>query len=434
MLHASYDCIVVGAGISGLFATRELLKRHPSWRIALAERYKGLGGRTYSYWPPGFDGVHWEMGAGRIHKSHTMLMKLIEEYGLHWVPIPDTITYKHGPHSSIVANPFETLIVPLYLAPLQNLSEGVLATHTIQDLMEKLYGSSLTKTLLAYFPYRAEVNLMRADMALKGFLEGGEMSSHSGYGVLQEGFGELVARLRADIEARGATILNRHRLTKLVRASGKATDLTFEFGYKESGKPHGTIMLRAEQACVLALHKDAITELDAFKHWSVLNHLQTAPLLRCYAIFDTRGGPVWFSDLARVVTPMRPRYILPMNPAQGTIMISYTDADDTRDYMKLQAKGGDKALEKAIMKDIRTLFPKEHIPNPIFFRSHPWETGCTYWLPGSYSPVVASKTAIHPLPSKLPGVWLCGESWSLRQCWVEGALEHTREMLREFAK
>ena len=430
MFHASYDCIVVGAGIAGLYATRELLKRHPTWRIALAERYKGLGGRTYSYWPPGFDGVHWEMGAGRIHKSHTMLMKLIEEYGLHWIPIPDTITYKQSGHSSIVPNPFETLIVPLYLAPLQHLSPNVLATHTIQQLMNKLYGTTLTKTLLAYFPYRAEINVMRADMALKGFLEGGEMSSHAGYGVLQEGFGELIARLRADIETRGATILNRHRLMNLTSAGGKATDCTFTFGYKEPGKPHGTIVLRATQACILALHKDAVAELGTFKGWSVLSHLQTAPLLRCYAIFEPHN-PVWFSDLARVVTPQRPRYILPMNPAQGTIMISYTDGDDTKEYMRIQAKNGDKALQKMVMSDIRQLFPNKHIPNPIFFRSHPWETGCTYWLPGSYSSSIASQQAIHPLPSKLPGVWLCGESWSMRQCWVEGALEHTREMLQQ---
>lgn len=434
MLHASYDCIVVGAGMAGLFATRELLKQHPTWRIALAERYKGLGGRTYSYWPPGFDGVHWEMGAGRIHTSHTMLMKLIEEYGLHWIPIPETITYKHASQSSILPNPFETLIVPLYIAPLQHLSPNVLATHTIQQLMNQLYGVTLTRTLLNYFPYRAEINVMRADMALKGFLKGGEMSTHSGYGVLQEGFRELVSRLRKDIESRGAVILNRHQLTHLVSAGENATDLTFEFGYKEPGKPHGTIVLRAEQACVLALHKDAVAELKEFKGWPVLRHLQTAPLLRCYAIFDTHKGPVWFSDLTRVVTPERPRYILPMNPAQGTIMISYTDADDTTEYMRIQKAGGDKALQKAVMSDIRQLFPKQQIPNPVFFRSHPWETGCTYWLPGSYSPQHASESATHPLPSKLPGVWMCGESWSLRQCWVEGALEHTHEMLQKIKK
>jgi hypothetical protein len=353
-------------------------------------------------------------------------MKLIEEYGLHWIPIPDTISYKHSAHSSIVPNPFETLIVPLYIAPLQNLSPAVLGANTILQLMNKLYGATLTRTLLAYFPYKAELNVMRADLALKGFLAGGEMSTNSGYGVIQEGFSELVARLRRDIELKGATILNRHKLTHLVSAEGKSTDLTFEFGH---GNPHGTIVLRAEQACVLALHKDAVSELGEFKGWSVLSHLQTAPLLRCYAIFDTRH-PVWFSGLTRVVTPMRPRYILPMDPSKGTIMISYTDGDDTNEYMRIQKAGGDKALQKAVMSDIRQLFPKQHIPNPVFFRSHPWETGCTYWLPGSYSPKKASEAAVHPLPSKLPGVWLCGESWSTRQCWVEGALEHTREMLR----
>jgi hypothetical protein len=71
------------------------------------------------------------------------------------------------------------------------------------------------------------------------------------------------------------------------------------------------------------------------------------------------------------------------------------------------------------------------IPDPLFFKSHPWKTGATYWIPGDYSPVLESKKAVHPFPAKFPGVWLCGESWSLRQAWVEGALEHAEEMLKK---
>jgi hypothetical protein len=33
-----------------------------------------------------------------------------------------------------------------------------------------------------------------------------------------------------------------------------------------------------------------------------------------------------------------------------------------------------------------------------------------------------SKEALHPLTS-MPGVYCCGESFSLRQAWMEGALE-----------
>ena len=111
-------------------------------------------------------------------------------------------------------------------------------------------------------------------------------------------------------------------------------------------------------------------------------------------------------------------------------MISYTDGDDTGSYVRTQEKGGDKALEKLVLKDVRRLFPEKRIPNPEFFRSHPWKTGCTYWLPGLYDPEKVSEESCNPLPSVLPNVYLCGESWSMRQAWVEGALEQALLMLR----
>jgi hypothetical protein len=424
--YAKYDCIVVGAGISGLYATRELLKKHPTWRIALCERYKGFGGRTYSYWVPGVKDTHWEMGAGRIHKDHTLLMGLLKDYGLHWVPIGEKIDYKAGPNAPLEPNLFETVIVPTMLGPLTSLSKDLLAKHTIEELMVKVYGTAATTSALAQFPYRAEVNTLRADLALDGFLGGGEMSSHKGYGVLAEGFSELVSRMKAEIQERGGFCLPRHQLLSLKKGPGSATDLTFKFGYPEKDEPHGTIQLRAEKCVVLALHRDAVAELPEFQGWKPLRLLKTQPLLRCYAIFRDAS---WFSGLGRVVSPELPRYILPMDPKKGTIMISYTDGDDTQTYMKIQEKSGDKALEKVVMKDVRRLFPEKRIPNPEFFRSHPWKTGCTYWLPGLYNPEKVSEESCHPLPSKLPNVYLCGESWSMRQAWVEGSLEQTKMCL-----
>jgi hypothetical protein len=427
-----YDMIVIGAGISGLFCVRELLKKNPRWRIALAERYKGLGGRTYSYSPPGFPGVGWEMGAGRVHTSHKRLMTLIHEYNLTWVPISAEIDFQRKPGADLEPNPFETMHIPLYFQPLASLDSSILASHTLEELLKKVYGLEKTAEILAPFPYRAEVITMRADLALAGFLDQGEMSSHKGYGVIKEGFSALVARMRADIEKRGAVLLNRHQLLDFHQGPGKAVDLKFAFGYPKDKTASGTVWLRAEKGVVLALHKDAVAELSPFRRWKTLNLLKTEPLLRIYAVFPTvplTGGKSWFAEFPRIVTPERPRYILPINAEKGVIMISYTDADDTTAYMRIQKKGGDKALEKAVMKDIRRLFPSLEIPDPLFFRSHPWETGATYWLPGSYDPVQESRKACHPLPAAFPTLWLCGESWSMRQAWVEGALEHTAECL-----
>lgn len=421
-----YDIIVVGAGIAGLYVTRELLKKHPGWRIALAERYKGLGGRTYSYSPPDFPGVNWEMGAGRVRKDHKLVMGLLKEYGLHWIPIGTGIDFLERAGSPLLPNPFESTYIPIFLEPLSHLPQHILATNTIEGLMRQVYGTEKTRHILETFPYRAEVAVLRADLALEAFLGKGEMGSHEGYGVVKEGFGELVSRMRADIEKRGATILPRHRLLDLKTNSRGGTNLEFEYGY--DGKK---IQLHALKGVVLALHKDAVAEIPAFRNWKLLRRLKTQPLLRTYAIFPVTAGKSWFTGFQRIVTPERPRYILPIDASKGIIMISYTDADDTFEYMRIQKRGGDKALERAILGDVRHLFPELEIPKPLFFRSHPWETGATYWLPGDYDPAIASKEACLGIQS-LPNVHVCGESWSLRQAWVEGALEHAKLCLEKF--
>jgi monoamine oxidase len=145
------------------------------------------------------------------------------------------------------------------------------------------------------------------------------------------------------------------------------------------------------------------------------------PLLRVYAVFKKSSlakGGVWFADLPKIVTDSPLRYIIPIDYKKGVIMISYTDGADARQLMKMKTED----LEEFIMTEIRALFPDRVIPDPVLFKKHPWVEGCTYWLPGKYDVEKESAASLHPLPSKLPGVFLCGESFAVKQCWMESAL------------
>ncbi len=112
-------------------------------------------------------------------------------------------------------------------------------------------------------------------------------------------------------------------------------------------------------------------------------------------------------------------------------MTSYTDAHDTKKYIDL-LKQSPKRLEHQILKDLRTLFPERTIPDPLFFKAHPWYDGCTYWLPGSYDPEEESERILNPLPNRWDHLYVCGESYSLRQAWMEGALEHAELLLKKY--
>ena len=115
-------------------------------------------------------------------------------------------------------------------------------------------------------------------------------------------------------------------------------------------------------------------------------------------------------------------------------MVSYTDADDASRMISYLDSRGEKALGSFILRDLRAMFPDRKIPEYTFFKSHPWTHGCTYWTPGDYNVKEESIRAHHPDPEKLPSVYVCGESFSLRQAWMEGAIEHAEELLQLFFK
>ena len=74
-----FDVIVLGGGIGGLYAAYSVLKKHHGASVLVLEKESYLGGRVFTYHDK-FMTV--EAGAGRFHKKHFLLMKLIREMGL----------------------------------------------------------------------------------------------------------------------------------------------------------------------------------------------------------------------------------------------------------------------------------------------------------------------------------------------------------------
>jgi hypothetical protein len=347
--------------------------------------------------------------------SHKLTRKLLKEYGLTEVPIPSGSSWIETYGSTPVPNQFDaTLQSWLYQVSL--LPHTVLATHTLNEVLEKIFPDA--RALTIQFPYWGEIFTLRADLAVKSFMH--EMGEGQSFVVAPEGYDRMIEGLVKDLEKRGVELKRRHTLTDVIPKEKGKTKLTFAMEALE-------IEVIARNV-IFALPQVALAKLKFFKNLSILNYVRMEPLVRIYAVFPTGSdGKTWFHDIGRFVTATPIRYFIPVGPT--TVMISYTDGDDTLPWSNLEH--GTRPIEEEtigilVTRECQKLFPEKKIPFPTFLKVHPWDAGASYWVPGNYDPAAVQKKSLQPFPN----LYICGESFSLRQAWIEGALENTEELLR----
>ena len=393
------DVLIIGGGISGFYCALECLKRNKT--VTLCEKYKNVGGRIDTY---NENGYQWESGAGRISHEHTMLLNLMKKYKQPVVAISKDIIYKKDGDSCIEPNIFETNI-KTFFEPLKMLSKDVLANSTLKELCITIHGEAKAIEFLDRFPYRAEVEVLRADLGLKSFNH--EMGSHEGYYVARNGLHSLIDAMENDFIQKEGKVLTNYELIGINNNSCK---------FLTDGKKEETLVAKK---IICAMDSESLKKISFFKDFSTLNHLRMEPLLRTYAVYDTP----WFSQYPRVVSKGPIRYFLPINYEKGVAMVSYTDSRDTQNFHAIKKKFGEESLGGHIQNELEKLFG--NIPKYKFFKSHYWKYGATYWLPGNYDPVEESKNSLKPFDSD---VYVVNESFSLKQAWIEGSLEQCKKL------
>jgi len=396
------DVLIIGGGISGFYCALELLKRNKT--VLLCEKYKNVGGRIDTY---NENGYRWESGAGRISKAHTLVLGLMKKYNQPVVPISKEIAYKNS--ECIEQNLFEPNI-RTFFEPLKQLSKEVLANSTLKELCIKIHGEAKATEFLDRFPYRAEVEVLRADLGLESFSN--EMGSHEDYFVAVNGLHSLIEAMENDFVSQGGKVLTNYELINI-----KKNSCTFLTGPRKV-KKRPTETLEADKI-ICAMDSESLKKISFFKNFKTLNYLRMEPLLRTYAVYDKP----WFSQYPRIVTSSPIRYFLPINYEKGVAMVSYTDSRDTEQFHAIQTKYGEDSLGKHIQNKLVELFGP--IPNYKFFKAHYWAHGATYWVPGNYDPVEESKKSLKPFDLE---VYLASESFSLKQAWIEGSLEQCKKL------
>lgn len=401
----TYNTIIVGGGIAGLYCASKLCAKGK--RVLVLEKGGYMGGRIFTHPKKGY-----ECGAARFHSSHHLLRGLVRKYGLKTIALTkgsDFYSMRAG--GELFENTdvfFEEYTKRIVSNLRKKVSTTSLKKHSMMEICAKHLSMNEYQLWVDLFGYTSELSILNAYDSIRMLTD--EFVGKNFYAVAG-GMSQIIQGLEKDIKRDKCDILMN-------------TEVTF-VGATEAG-----VMVKGAgkewfaRRCILAIPQSALLKLLSTPD---LECVQPAPLLRIYAQYkptkQSNGmTEVWFKGMKRRMTDSFLRYVIPINEETGMIMVSYTDGIDTSVFPK-----GEVAAKRLIQKELAAMLPDRNIPDPFFFKMHMWNEGSHYWKGGCDSSLVSDRV-LQPLGKEMP-VYVCGESFSKKQAWVEGALETACDVL-----
>ena len=463
----TYDIIIVGGGIAGLYSVLLLQKYNPSLKIGLFEKENRLGGRICSH---RFDnGAVVAKGAGRFHSGHYRLLALLNELGIatkntnsghctyysamndgdgvnvqmggdtflqistspSWYPPLDALFKNYIGHpiiQQLIKNTeeVETEQTPAYsifwkIAGYSVLEEdAVLKKTTIYNYAKKLISAKELKLFVNSFGFTDEIIKMNAYNAIRMI-----------FGMIADVFQYMTVD-GVDLGLESIIVSLVEKLNDGFDEEG-CFDVFLEEEIKQIEFDETNSLFQVSQfyfakKCIIALPKQSAITLPILKPIKkLLETIGTTSLCRIYCQFPKdKNGKVWFSGLTKGNLSNMLRCIIPIDEEKGIIMVSYSDANYAKKWNALyQDKKGKNAVENLIVELLQKSFPHLNIPKPDITEVFFWEDGVGYWLPNTDSKIIS-----YGIVNPMKNLFVCSESYSDEyQQWIEGALETSADVV-----
>lgn len=197
--------IIVGGGISGLVAARQL---SPHYEITLLEAMPRFGGRIMTTGAEGFHAAI-EGGAEFVHGEALETIKLLNEAGIPFVKVEGEFYHKKG--NSLVVGEDENDGLDILMEKMGSLAEDM----TLQQLLNTYFNGSefegLRKRAIAFaqgFDLADENKV-----SIKALY--GEWSEQSEDARVEGGYGRLIQFLISDCEKKGVKLFNDTAVKKI---------------------------------------------------------------------------------------------------------------------------------------------------------------------------------------------------------------------------
>jgi hypothetical protein len=439
-----YDFVILGGGISGLYTCYRLLQKNPHYKIALFEKNNYWGGRIKTFYKA-INHVDYQMeeGAGRFNDHHKILKALIVELGLEkdMIQIGGKTTFLDTNHvfPSSFNHQSSFTYIDKVISKACHEDISYLQQFTFVDYAKKILSKEEINFMLQASGYATDLLLLNAFDACIMFKYHNREDIR--YFILKHGLSSLIQKLVEKIKKLGGKNHTHLFLNSIIHEFyfDSYNKLFFIQQYsnendKSNGKIKNNVSVIECKQLICALPKKNLLSFSYFQKYKyLLNSVHTNSLCRIYAVYEEP----WFKKISKTITNNPLRYVIPINKENGLIMISYINGKEI-DYWKPMIHNNErmdnqfedkknnnrnnnknKQLKVSLHKNINQVF-QINTKNPIFLKSAYWEIGIHLWKSGRNS-LELSKKIVH-LNHSIP-LFIVGESYSISQGWIEGALE-----------
>ena len=425
-----YDYIIIGGGISGLYLALNLSRKYKNKTILILESKNYFGGRIYTVRDKN---IKYESGAARFHNDHYHLNKLIKKYKLKKNKLPpnDLMDYynycetnEDNPQIVKIDNSiyFFDKYMKIIINQSKKYNKDYLKSLTFEEFSIKILNKNITKQLNNIFGYESEFKTLNCYNALQSFKD--DFNSEKQFYVLQDNMDSLVNKLVNELqEKQNVKLCKKSKVINIKLQLNNIYDLCIK-------NDNNNINYYGKNI-IFAIKPTQLLYINLFKPIKSLLHKSIPrPLLRVYAAYKTDKDTkkVWFESINRFTTNHPLRHFIPINYDNGLAMISYTDGDDA---LYLLGKHYDNTLKQYLQNSLKLFFPDKKINNPYFYKIEFWDEGAHYWSKNSDSEYLSRKL-LYPMKEKYPNLFLCGEAFSEKQAWMEGALESSYNLFKYY--
>ena len=395
-----YDIIIIGSGISGLYAAYNIKKISPDKSFLILEKYKKqwIGGRTSDEM---FYGTEVVSGAGIGRKKKDKLLhKLLDELGL------ETNEFTVKPHYSSM---FQHLDV-------KNVMDR------LRDEYSKYRGPQTT--------FKAFATGVLGEKTYKQFL------LSAGYTDFEkEDAHDTLYHYGMDDNyccSKGFTVPWRKLVMKLADEIGES-HFKFSSDVSKISKTGDGFALDTEggkkYTCNKVIVATTITGIRKLLPKPIYNNIEGQPFLRLYGKFSKSSIPI-MNEYVKGYTflPGPLQKIIPMNPDAGIYMIAYNDNNNTlalKNNLENTKENRDmycRLIEKSLG------IPTDSL-NLIAIKDFYWSVGTHYYKPLDESIYKDRSKFIDIAQHPEKGILVVGEVVSKNQGWAEGALDSVRAVL-----